>query len=353
MQTFYEAGDELRAHGDVLAEAMVARQYNRQKDLWSKYGETGRAKAVRDASYHLDMLADAVAVNEPGLFVDYMAWVKIVFHHRQLPTQSLNASLQCMTEVIEETLPAHYSAIITPSIRAAQDYLPHAPVDVDSFIKDKSKYAHVAREYLSTLLAGDRRAAAHIIDQAITEGASVADIYMEVFQPCQWEVGRLWQMNQISVADEHLFTAGTQFIMSRLYGHIFTGVAGPHRLVATCVGAEMHELGARMVSDLFEMNGWDTHYLGANVPTPDVIAALNKYSPHVLAISATLASHITPTRELILRVRESPRGDSVRILVGGRPFRVAEGLWRHVGADATASDALGALQAAGALLGLS
>lgn len=350
METSQQAGDELRAHRDVLAEAIVARQYNQQKDIWSEYGEAGRAKAVRDTHYHLDALADAVAVGEPGLFLDHMVWTKVVFHHRHLPAQSLDSTLQCMWEILEESLSAGQAADVRTVIRAAQDSLPAAPVDVDTFIRRESAFAQLAREYLSTLLAGDRRSATAAINQAINDGASVADIYMEVFQPCQWEIGRLWQLNRISVADEHLFTAGTQLIMSQLYGRIFTGEVGSRRLVSTCVGDEMHELGARMVSDLFELNGWDTHYLGANVPAPDVIASLEKYRPHLLAISATLVSHITATRALIARVRESSHRDHVKILVGGRPFRLAEDLWRRVGADGTGSDAQAALQAADALL---
>jgi hypothetical protein len=37
--------------------------------------------------------------------------------------------------------------------------------------------------------------------------------------------------------------------------------------VAACVSGELHEIGVRMLCDLLEMEGWNTIYLGANVPT--------------------------------------------------------------------------------------
>ena len=37
-------------------------------------------------------------------------------------------------------------------------------------------------------------------------------------------------------------------------------------VVVTCVGGELHELGARMVGDFFDMAGWDTYFCGADTP---------------------------------------------------------------------------------------
>lgn len=353
MDVVRDAGDELRVHGDAIAEAIVARQYLRQRELWEPYGDKGRDIAVRDALNHLDVLADSVAVGEPALFVDYVAWVKVVFHHRGLPREALYGTLQCMTEIVEQSLAAEHSSLILPAVRAAIDHLPHAPASVDSFLTDDNPHHALAQDYLSTLLRGDRRAAGFLIGDAISSGAGIDDIYLHVFQPCQWETGRLWQMNQISVADEHYITAATQLIMSQLYGHILTGAKGHPKLLSVCIDDEMHELGARMVADLFELNGWDTRYLGANVPASGVIAALDGYGPDVLGISATLVSHLTHVRALIEKVRDCVQGSQVKILVGGRPFQIAEGLWQRVGADGTGADALDALRAAHSLLATS
>ena len=104
---------------------------------------------------------------------------------------------------------------------------------------------------------------------AIQHGTSVHDIYLHVFQRSQYEVGRLWQTNQISVGQEHLCTAATQLIMSQLYPLIFGTERKNRRIVAACVGGDLHEIGIRMVADFFEMDGWDTFYLGADVPTDE------------------------------------------------------------------------------------
>jgi methanogenic corrinoid protein MtbC1 len=124
----------------------------------------------------------------------------------------------------------------------------------------------LAREYLAALLRGDRHTAGGLILAAADSGTSIQDIYLSVFQRVQREVGRLWQSNQIGIAQEHYCTACTQSIMSQLYPRIISAEKNGRRLVATCVGGDLHEIGARMVADFFEMEGWDTFFLGANTP---------------------------------------------------------------------------------------
>ncbi|WP_334077691.1 cobalamin B12-binding domain-containing protein [Paenibacillus sanfengchensis] len=141
--------------------------------------------------------------------------------------------------------------------------------------------------------------------------------------------------------------------MSQLYPYIFTSSRRGYRLVAACVGEELHEIGLRMVSDIFELNGWETFYIGANVPFASVIRTVIERKADVLALSATLTYHVSLVRKLIgeIRVNEAEACRKVKILVGGMPFNIDPELWRSVGADGYARDARTAIEAAYGLLG--
>ncbi len=78
---------------------------------------------------------------------------------------------------------------------------------------------------------------------------------LRVFQPALYEVSELWQRNIISVSQEHYCTVATQFTMSLLYPHIFRGKKSDRVFVGCCVGGELHEIGMRMVTDFFEIEG--------------------------------------------------------------------------------------------------
>ena len=217
------------------------------------------------------------------------------------------------------------------------------PVDIES-------YKELGRVYLETLLKNDRHGANKLVLMAVERGMPLQDIYIYIFQESQHEIGRLWESNRITVAQEHYCTAATQNIMSQLYPYIFSTKKIGRLLVATCVGGELHELGARMVADFFEMAGWDTYYLGANTPSESIIKTLESLKADLLAISVSMTFNVAAVKNLIADIRASLTVKGIRILVGGRPFNVAEDLWRTVKADGFAPDAKRAVEAAEVLL---
>ncbi len=212
------------------------------------------------------------------------------------------------------------------------------------------EHAELAEQYLRFLLAANRKDAASVVMKAVEDGVSVKDVYLRVFQPVLYEVGNLWQNNQVSVAQEHYCTAATQFAMSLLYPYIFSGKQTGHRFVGCCVGGELHEIGMRMVTDFFEMEGWDTYYMGANTPDEDVVQTIIDQKAGVVGISVTMTFHLHLVGRLILRIRSRPECRDVKILVGGYPFLTNHQLWRGVGAHAFATDAHQAVAVAGRLL---
>ncbi len=58
-----------------------------------------------------------------------------------------------------------------------------------------------------------------------------------------------------------------------------------------------------MVAGLFEMDGWDTYYLGSNTPIAIVLQTLDPPKPEVLAISATMTFHVGLVTDLIAEAR--------------------------------------------------
>lgn len=209
----------------------------------------------------------------------------------------------------------------------------------------------VYEDYVKSLRDGDRRAALKIARDALTNGIDIRDLYMDVFQPAMHEIGRLWETNEITVAQEHLATAITQSVMAQLYAHVFAKPPKGRTMVATCIGGELHELGIRMVADFFEIEGWDVYYLGANMPVEDVVTMVNERKADVLAISVTLNNHVPRARELIYSVRESPIGNNVKIFFGGQPVNRSPDIYKTVGADMTARDARSAVELANEVVG--
>lgn len=206
-------------------------------------------------------------------------------------------------------------------------------------------------EYIQALREGDRRRALTVARSALNEGTDIRNLYLDVFQPAMHEVGRLWEVNELTVAQEHLATAITQSVMAQLYAHVFARPPLGRTLVATCIGGELHELGIRMVADFFEIEGWDVYYLGANMPADDVVDMVNDQQANLLGISVTLNNHVPQARDLIQRVRASPIGNRIKVMIGGQPINRAPDIYKTIGADFTALNAREAVARAAEVVG--
>lgn len=222
--------------------------------------------------------------------------------------------------------------------------------EFEIFFAPKGLYRDLAEHYVASIFTGAGGAAAKIILDEVAAGVPIKDIYLQVFQPALYLIGRLWELNIISVAQEHLFTSRTQSVMAQLYPRIMSGSKSDKKLIATCVGSELHEIGIRMVADLFELAGWTTMFLGADTPEHSIADTVAVEKPHILAISTTMAVNLHKTESLIKTIKSQTVG-RIGIMVGGYAFTSNPDIWKQVGADGFASDAEQALAVARALLG--
>jgi methanogenic corrinoid protein MtbC1 len=193
--------------------------------------------------------------------------------------------------------------------------------------------------YLAALKAGDRRRALSVVDDARAAGVELRALYLEVFQPALREVGRLWQENEMTVAQEHLATAITEIAMAKLQGEFAMTPRGDLTVLAACADSELHAVGLRMVCDLLELRGWDATYLGASVPSEGLGAMVRERRPAVIALSASTSPYVPRVRAMIRAVREASSVPAPFILVGGRPFLENAMLAQDIGADSYARDA--------------
>jgi methanogenic corrinoid protein MtbC1 len=181
--------------------------------------------------------------------------------------------------------------------------------------------ATLRRDYLQEILAGRRKTALEMIMDAYRGGYPIPGIYMDIFQEALYEIGRLWESNRISVADEHMGTAITQYVMSNLYQYLEISDEKRGRFVMTGVQDELHQVGANMVADILESDGWDTVFLGTNVPEEGILQSLRQHKADLFGISSTMLFNIPKVIRLVEAVRRE-FGDSVHIMLGGSAFKV-------------------------------
>lgn len=174
-------------------------------------------------------------------------------------------------------------------------------------------------EFVGALLAGDRRRCAELTQRALREGVPVPDIYEKLFQKALYRVGKLWECNQISVAAEHQATSIVEGLLNQIYPEIVAAPLIGKRIVVTSVEGEPHQIGGKMVCDVFEIHGWDTIYLGASTPAGELSRLLRERQPDLVGLSLSVFFHVGVLRGTVSALRaEFP---ALPILIGGQGLR--------------------------------
>lgn len=206
------------------------------------------------------------------------------------------------------------------------------------------------KDFLAAQLAGDRqRALSLLLEGGLHRGVPLPDLHLKIIQPAQYEIGRLWQENRISVAQEHLATAVAQLALAHLYRHLPRDEPNGRKVLVSCVEGELHDVGPRMGSDFLEMAGFDVRFLGANVPTEHLVRMAREEQPDLVVLSVAITYHLPALKEAVRQLREAlPR---VPIAVGGGVLTWAPGLERELDVAFTGKDARELVAAACRLLG--
>jgi methanogenic corrinoid protein MtbC1 len=287
--------------------------YARHPEWVTRFGAAGRMRCVEDTRFHISFLAGAVQTGRTEPFVEYVKWTAGVLGARGIDSAHLAEHLELLRDSLAGELPGGECAQTTAWIAAALAALAgDRPAPVEPIPPPLS----VA--YLKAALAGRRTEAYDLAQGALRAGVPMRGLYEELIDT-QRRLGDLWAGGSISVAQEHLASAVTGWVVSRLYQHMPPRAPTKGRMIVAGVEGELHSLPAHFAADLLEMDGWDVTLVGTHVPKAAILSVVREQQPDAVGLSVTMPFNVPPTVSLIRDLRA--RAPELRILLGGRAVR--------------------------------
>lgn len=279
---------------------------------------------LEDIKWNLNFLSAAVLVESEQLYFNYIQWFAKMKKNMKVPIDEILLEIHCIREVLKNEI-SYKNIILDQYI----DMCLKSFVEIYNDEQDNNINIKID-EFLGYLLNFQKEKAIKYILDKIKNNVDISEIYIDYIQGALYKIGDLWMNGQISVAKEHYCSAVIQHIISLIYPYLFKNRTRNGRtLFAVSAGSELHEIGIRMVTDFFELDGWDTVYLGSNIVVNDVVVELEKRTVDLLAISVTIGSNIGFAIDLINKVKSK----KIKVIVGGRVFNENKDLWKKIGAD--------------------
>lgn len=337
------AAPELEGHASEIATAAAAHLLENHPHIADRFGDEALAVWTEHLRQRLLELCAAMASGEVTLFVSRVTWSRTAMQARDVEPGDLDASLASLRVIIGPYLEGEAEVSAAQCLDAAIAACGRETIEPEKCTLDPGLLPErVALRYIQAVIAGNAIPGMAIVLDAVDDGLSVPEAIFKVLLPAQREVGRLWHVNKISIAEEHMVTMTTQRLMAVLASRAQRAPDRGRTAVAAAVAGNIHDIGIRAIAYLLEFDGWRTIYLGSDVPKSELPAAIECFEADVVLLSLALSSQLPALRRAIGEIRAIV-GEGVKIMVGGNGLNGAPDLWKELGADgfaATADEAL-------------
>ena len=333
---------EYEAEFEHLVEASFARESHDKEEYFRSISERARKIIYRDTRYNVDYLYTAYVLGDRKIMDTYAIWLYelMVGIHKERFTREqtreyvifhLDAIKKTIPDIVSKEKQQELQEIITEAQDCIRKYTPSEEE------KKESRYEKEIEEYMNCLFQKDTRKAISLIRKFADQGIDLDDIYVEILSESMKRVGELWHTAEITVDTEHYCTSVTQMAMSQMYDLLFDGERKNKTVLSVCPGMELHEMGARIITDLFENHGWDSIFLGAAVPVDYIMESVRENHPDLVTLSVSMPQHLMDCEKAIREMKkEFP---DIKIAVGGKAFESTNAIWKKWPVDIYSTDA--------------
>ena len=338
---FQDLNDDMKD----MATKIFEKHFELDPKLMFEFNDRQKMLMFEDILYNLSYLKASIQFNDDKIFTEYSVWLYQLLCNLMKNTSKERVKEQLILnyKILKEVYAENHSASSANNACNAIDKATEAVEKffLNFFVSDrfeKGDYKNIKKKYIEFLMERDTKGAIELIGNAAKSGIGLNDIYVKIVQEVMYEIGNLWHQNIITIDKEHYCTATTQIVLSQFYPLIFSTPRNNHKMISCCVGSELHEMGIRMLSDLFEYSGWDSIYLGASVPKDSILHSIEENKPDFVALSVTMPQHLQICHEIVAAIKE--KYPEILIAVGGRAFFSTDKLWEKWNVDIFTENAI-------------
>lgn len=201
-------------------------------------------------------------------------------------------------------------------------------------------------DFSDTLITADKDNAIRMTEEVLREGASVTDLFLGLYTDSARLLGEMWVKDLCSFGDVTIGLTILHDLVRQNTQRLGTELELSRHDTFICLSpipGQEHVFGTFMLEAFLLAKGYSVETSLAQ--TREVFLnniATNKYN--MIALSVAEDNQVNKCKKLIQSIRNMSFNQDIKILVGGFPFIQNDELYLDVGADATADNALQALE---------
>ncbi len=205
----------------------------------------------------------------------------------------------------------------------------------------------ITAEISEKLQQGRAKAVKELVQQALDEGMSAAEILNEGLMHGMNIIGEKFKNNEVYVPEvlvaARAMNMGTEILKPYLAS---MGVTASGKVCIGTVQGDLHDIGKNLVKMMMEGKGLEVIDLGTDVSPEKFVQTAIDENCQIICCSALLTTTMGVMEDVVKAAEAAGIRDKVKIMIGGAP--VTDEFCKQIGADCYTSDAASAADAAAA-----
>ncbi len=191
------------------------------------------------------------------------------------------------------------------------------PIPPEAPAQDAEAFPALRFRFLEAVRVFDLPEAERILLGAVG-GIEPRRLVLELLPPLFEEVGLRWARGEFHVAHEHAASALLRNTLGALL-RTSQSTPGAPTVVSTTLSGELHEFGALLTALLATALGWNTAYLGPNLPAEEILLAVNRSKARAVLLSLVYVENSAAARRFADELAKLKTGlpPGVELLAGG------------------------------------
>ncbi|MGO9174960.1 MAG: cobalamin-dependent protein [Desulfobaccales bacterium] len=203
----------------------------------------------------------------------------------------------------------------------------------------------ILAEIAKAVYEGEEPKTIELVKKAMAEGVAAQDIVDRGLVKGLHECGAGYEAGEKFIPEMLMAAEAMKASMAVLKPHLVVGDAKlGGRVVLATVEGDVHDIGLELVATMLGSAGLEVNFMGPDVETSRIIAAVKQDKPQLLGLSALLTNTMDVMPVIIKKLEQEGLRNSLKVIIGGAP--VSQDFADRIGADGYAYDAAAAVPVA-------
>jgi len=139
----------------------------------------------------------------------------------------------------------------------------------------------------------------------------------DIVLPTLQKIGDLWHLEQLNIAQEHMFSCCVKRIVLSMVNNLFHHSANSPTMLLATPSCEPHEFGILMSSLLAAHQQYRCYYLGADLPGKDIVEAIRHLKPEIVVLGLVKTPPEALTLQQLKIIVDAEASKASTIWLGG------------------------------------